>query len=319
MVHGYNKSCGCSQRSSRLDYVGRKIGKLTVIERQGKEWLCRCECGNEVLKPNYFFKHEPSTVVDCGKHTDSNKHKNLKIDLLGKTFGDWTVIERDLTYTGHHVRYVCRNSKGEIKTQFAFYIQGLIEKESNKEILNTNLENHHFGNLTVECPFTEKRIGFTQTYKGKVYRTYYLHKKKYPQWVCKCNCGNKLILTSKDLLLDGITDCGCKKGLRKNSTRYEITKQHKEKDNTKYEGKKFGWLKIIKEVEEDDRGRCFLCKCKCGKEKVISLRNLKGGVCSCGCLKLKENRGNKEILLKKGKEVWKKLNLKKQKLENQNP
>lgn len=54
------------------------------------------------------------------------------------------------------------------------------------------------------------------------------------------------------------------------------------------EGDKYGRLVIIKEVEPIKRKsyneRRVLCKCECGKEKVVSLHPLlKGKIKSCGC------------------------------------
>mgnify|MGYP000827348165 FL=1 len=51
-------------------------------------------------------------------------------------------------------------------------------------------------------------------------------------------------------------------------------------------GKRFGRLTVVKRVENSSRGKSqFLCKCDCGREKIIP-RNafMSGGVKSCGCL-----------------------------------
>lgn len=43
--------------AAELNLLGRKIDHLLVVERFGKDeargvlWLCRCDCGNEVIKP----------------------------------------------------------------------------------------------------------------------------------------------------------------------------------------------------------------------------------------------------------------------------
>jgi hypothetical protein len=53
-------------------------------------------------------------------------------------------------------------------------------------------------------------------------------------------------------------------------------------------GKKFNRLTLVEEVEKVKYGkqtkRRFLCKCECGKEKVIFLQHLQSGkIKSCGC------------------------------------
>lgn len=60
-----------------------------------------------------------------------------------------------------------------------------------------------------------------------------------------------------------------------------------------YIGKKFGKLTIIK-YEFIDKYYCkhYLCKCDCGKEKIININNVKSGKTkSCGC-NYKEVLGN---------------------------
>lgn len=51
-------------------------------------------------------------------------------------------------------------------------------------------------------------------------------------------------------------------------------------------GKKFGRLTIIKRIYNDKRGYSrWLCKCGCGKERIVFGHNLKNGnTKSCGCL-----------------------------------
>lgn len=60
-------------------------------------------------------------------------------------------------------------------------------------------------------------------------------------------------------------------------------------------GQKFGRLMVIKRVGSDlkNRNPMWLCKCACGKEKIIRGDNLKNGKTkSCGCLN-KESPNNK--------------------------
>jgi hypothetical protein len=51
-------------------------------------------------------------------------------------------------------------------------------------------------------------------------------------------------------------------------------------------GDRFSRLTIIKEVEQRNKARFFLCRCDCGVEKEIRLALLRNGhTKSCGCLK----------------------------------
>lgn len=49
-------------------------------------------------------------------------------------------------------------------------------------------------------------------------------------------------------------------------------------------GEKFTLLTAIKKLESKGRQTVWLCRCDCGKEKVVETRNLRGGLTkSCGC------------------------------------
>lgn len=60
LIRGKVRSCGCLSNPPRKDYIGKRFGRLTVIEYAGtaKElnktgkanyWKCRCDCGRESL------------------------------------------------------------------------------------------------------------------------------------------------------------------------------------------------------------------------------------------------------------------------------
>ena len=69
---GKTKSCGCLKRQegSRLeDLTGKKIGKLQPIKYIGKtnkktRWLCRCDCGNEIIA--YATNLKSGHAISCG-------------------------------------------------------------------------------------------------------------------------------------------------------------------------------------------------------------------------------------------------------------
>lgn len=84
IVYGKNlrlnktKSCGCIKKDVAkeriVDYTGHQFGSLTVIRQiekpekyknKGTYWLCRCTCGNEVIKIAADIKRENGKT--CGK------------------------------------------------------------------------------------------------------------------------------------------------------------------------------------------------------------------------------------------------------------
>jgi hypothetical protein len=52
MVNGFTQSCGCIRKDKTANFVGRRFGRLTVIERGTNKdngrvitWICKCDCG----------------------------------------------------------------------------------------------------------------------------------------------------------------------------------------------------------------------------------------------------------------------------------
>ena len=60
-------------------------------------------------------------------------------------------------------------------------------------------------------------------------------------------------------------------------------------------GDKYGRLTIVKEVEQKNKKRRFLCRCDCGNEIIVTLGNLRSGnTTSCGCKKKVNREFNEE-------------------------
>lgn len=107
-------------------------------------------------------------------------------------------------------------------------------------------------------------------------------------WKCQCICGNYKSIRTYDLTGGKIQSCGC---LRNERVREAV--------GSKLEGKRFGRLIVLKQVESirEDSGMlrtAWFCKCDCGNKVIVKTINLKAGdTKSCGCLnldRLKEKR-----------------------------
>ena len=91
------------------------------------------------------------------------------------------------------------------------------------------------------------------------------------QWLCKCDCGNEIIVASKNLRKGNTQSCGC------------FRKMRNIKDLT---GKKFGKLTVLHFAYIKNQKSYWLCQCKCGNQKIINGAVLSFGlVYSCGCAK----------------------------------
>lgn len=88
-------------------------------------------------------------------------------------------------------------------------------------------------------------------------------------WKCQCKCGNIKFLTTSEA---SNKSCGCA--------------QIKAHESTSLVGKKFGRLLVTERLESNGRNRNYLCRCDCGKEKIMLSGHIggKSGAKSCGCL-----------------------------------
>lgn len=90
---GKTKSCGCL---SKINMIGKKYGKLTVIEQHGSEihgksaqpvYLCQCKCGNKIKVLGRNIRSGNTKSCGC------LNHRSQTIDITGKVFGYLKVKE----------------------------------------------------------------------------------------------------------------------------------------------------------------------------------------------------------------------------------
>ena len=113
------------------------------------------------------------------------------IDLTGKRFGKWTVLERVENKNGKTF-WKCRCDCGTEREVYSVALTSG-KSESCGCGMSDDLTGKRFGRLTV----IEKH-GYTNG------------KRKLPTWLCKCDCGNTAIRTGKtlkDSKNSGCDDC----------------------------------------------------------------------------------------------------------------
>lgn len=81
--------------------IGNVYGRLTVIERVENnhrgdaQWLCECECGNEVITKGVSLRSGHTKSCGCiQKEHAQSLGLSLTADLIGKRFGRLIVAER---------------------------------------------------------------------------------------------------------------------------------------------------------------------------------------------------------------------------------
>ena len=85
---GSIKDCGCNRKYHKFnpnDYIGKKYGKLTVIDYQGDEYcgkavqhfmVCKCECGTECVVNLQSIKSGQTKSCGCLKKKYYNRTFN---------------------------------------------------------------------------------------------------------------------------------------------------------------------------------------------------------------------------------------------------
>ncbi|WP_270996136.1 hypothetical protein [Listeria seeligeri] len=91
-----------------VDLLGKKIGRLTVVEKLGKreggggqEWRCHCECGKTDYIATTSHLNKNTGIKSCGCYFKEVRLKNLskkkKFDLTGKKIGRLLVVKEVAT------------------------------------------------------------------------------------------------------------------------------------------------------------------------------------------------------------------------------
>lgn len=186
----------------------------------------------------------------------------MKQNLTGKRFGKLTVLSQAPQLENRYFTWNCRcDCGGEIVvntkrlTRGTITNCGCVPKAKNQRSLI--LTGEVFGSLTVL-----KRA------ENKGQRT---------AWLCKCDCGNEVVVTTQNLRASRTKSCGCK--AHDNPFYRDLT------------GRRIGLLTVKEKTEHRDYKGSILwkCHCDCGNEVLYSADTLvHGGVKSCGCYRKRE-------------------------------
>lgn len=202
----YTRSCGCHSKqylskSKRLDLVGKKFGKLEVIEfvnmkRIGKQgnasmWKCKCSCGGKIITHGSSLTRGHTTSCGCNK----------RLDLLGRKFGRLKVIDFIGMDKHKHSVWLCKCSCGNEKivpgnylmtkhTQSCgcFHRQRMIEVHKGKEGLRGEKNVRWNPNRTREQRIKERKLLENTIWRNEVFK-----RDNYTCKSCGDNVGGNLI------------------------------------------------------------------------------------------------------------------------------
>ncbi|BCO16104.1 hypothetical protein_gp051 [Bacillus phage vB_BceM_WH1] len=191
-------------------------------------------------------------------------------NLIGKKFGMLTVqsVNRITEYGDARWNCICDCGKetvrgGQYLTVGKNLSCGCTNRMNRKEpMYKRDFTGYRFGNLTA--------IKQLEQLEGSDW-----------MWECVCDCGNKKVTRIRSLLSGGTSSCGCL------SSAIKVDEV----------GNEYGLLEVIKDAGTLNAGHAsWLCRCKCGKQIILSGAYLRRGYYdSCGCTKDKTHLTDHQI------------------------
>lgn len=93
LKHGITRSCGCLNKDKLHDITGTRFGRLVAIKFVGREnnsskWLCRCDCGNEVVRGYESLKSNHEHSCGCYFKEGNMYRKHSGCGTL--TYSSWS-------------------------------------------------------------------------------------------------------------------------------------------------------------------------------------------------------------------------------------
>lgn len=138
------------------DLTGQIFGRLTVLgdtkkRKQGNVvWHCRCTCGNIAFVRSASLVN--GKTISCGCY---NQEMHKVIDLTGRRFGRWLVLERSANVKyrkSHKTMWQCQCDCGVVKIVSACTLSGGVTKSCGcLQIEKVTKHNHcKYGKTTKE-------------------------------------------------------------------------------------------------------------------------------------------------------------------------
>lgn len=131
---GKTKSCGCERfsKSNYKDLTGQRFGRLVAKKYlKNSNWLCICDCGNEIITKADYLKS--GNTKSCGCLSEEQKtYSKYKDDIRAKSlYKKWQGM-KERCYSPSHDSYIHYGAKGikvcdEWKDSFENFYKWAIE------------------------------------------------------------------------------------------------------------------------------------------------------------------------------------------------
>lgn len=213
LMHGRTTSCGCAKYETRdnpipkKDLTGMKFGKLTVeslCSSKGKrgilKWICKCECGREVIVQGQNLKSGHST--SCGKGKCRKQPVNT-LDMTGQRFGRLVVlkISSERSETGK-IQWDCICDCGNTKKVVGTYLRSGRTKScgclSNETRRKSSTKTHGQSKKRIYREWVSMKKRCDKTYHG--------HKGYYDKGITFCDEWNEFEVFYEWALANGYQD-----------------------------------------------------------------------------------------------------------------
>ena len=180
-----------------IDYsiIDRRFGDLTVIDlhhtdqNRATYWRCVCICGNEIVVRRDSLISGRTTSCGCRKRGLPRE------SLVGNKYGYLTVVDIDFDRSHNQAHWICRCDCGNVVT-----VRGSSLKSGHTRSCGC------IGNRREVDDLRGKRFG-----RLVVIEFDHIDKYHSSQWLCRCDCGNEVVVSRGNLIKGRARSCGCYK------------------------------------------------------------------------------------------------------------
>ena len=174
-----------------IDLTGQIYGDLVVLSQgprntSGKiQWYCQCNCGNQILVSG--------TTLKNGKTNCGCKRKTTLKDISNQKFNRLMVLNRAGSDNNKKATWNCLCECGnKVIVRGSDLISGKIKSCGcfKTDYLKTNLIGQKFGKLTVLSETSQRSNNSII-------------------WLCKCECGKEVLVSTNCLTTGNTQSCGC--------------------------------------------------------------------------------------------------------------